>query len=156
MEKQPSWASTEMQKLRYSEVKTSSVEPMKERDAGKRQACPNLRHNVQEEVPSKKRGKKPATSQFDYYFPFFIFFSFFRSFSFFIFLKNLFSCFFPVACFSCTDVLGPSRIVRTQLASSTVHSALEHVLCCFPLLHGSGASYPGNGVLSGDGIYSRS
>ena len=40
-----------------------------------------------------------------------------------------------LTCFSHTDVLGPSRIVRKQLASSTVHSAHSHVLRGFPLLH---------------------
>ena len=30
-----------------------------------------------------------------------------------------------------------------------MHNALEHVLCCFPLLHGGGAAYLGVGVLSG-------
>ena len=38
-----------------------------------------------------------------------------------------------VTFFSHSDVLGPSRITRKYLASSIVHSALEHVLCCFPL-----------------------
>ena len=33
-----------------------------------------------------------------------------------------------LTCFSCTDVLGPSRITRKQLASSVVHGALLHVL----------------------------
>ena len=72
-----------------------------------------------------------------------------------------------LTCFSHTDVLGPSRIARKQLASSTVHSAHLHVLRGFPLLHGSGAGYPGIailiyswhcgiGILSGDGICSRS
>ena len=42
----------------------------------------------------------------------------------------------PVTCFSCTDVLGPSRITRKQLASPIVHSALLHVLRSFPLLQG--------------------
>ena len=41
-----------------------------------------------------------------------------------------------LTCFSYTDVLGPSRIVRKQLASSTVHSAHLHVLRGFPFLHG--------------------
>ena len=40
-----------------------------------------------------------------------------------------------LTCFSHTDVLGPSRIARKQLASSTVHSAHLHVLRGFPLLH---------------------
>ena len=40
-----------------------------------------------------------------------------------------------LTCFSHTDVLGPSRTVRKQLASSTVHSAHSHVLRGFPLLH---------------------
>ena len=39
--------------------------------------------------------------------------------------------------FSYTDVLGPSRITRKQLASSIVHSVLLHVLCCFVLLSSS-------------------
>ena len=30
-----------------------------------------------------------------------------------------------------------------------MRNALEHVLCCFPLLHGGGAAYLGVGVLSG-------
>ena len=58
--------------------------------------------------------------------------------------------------FSHSDVSGPSRITRKSLASFNVHSALEHVLCSFPLLHGSGAGYPGLVVLSGDGICTRS
>ena len=39
--------------------------------------------------------------------------------------------------FSHLDVLGPSQITRKQLASSFVHSALLHVLWCFPLFHQS-------------------
>ena len=58
--------------------------------------------------------------------------------------------------FSHSDVLGPSRITRKELASSIVHSALERTLCRFPLLHGGGACYPGLVVLSGDGNRSRS
>ena len=61
-----------------------------------------------------------------------------------------------VTFFSHSDVLGPSRITRKYLTLSTVHSAIELVLCCFPLLHGSGAGYLGFVVLSGDGIRSRS
>ena len=52
-----------------------------------------------------------------------------------------------MTCFSYTEVLGPSRISRKQLASSTVHSAHLHVLRGFPFLHGSGAGYPGIAVL---------
>ena len=37
-----------------------------------------------------------------------------------------------LTCFSHTDVLGPSQIVRKQLASSTVHTAHLHVLRGFP------------------------
>ena len=36
--------------------------------------------------------------------------------------------------FSETDVMGPNRNTRKQLPSSVVHSALLHVLCCFPHL----------------------
>ena len=62
--------------------------------------------------------------------------------------------------------LGPmSDHVKNR--SSTVHSAHLHVLRGFPFLHGSGAGYPGIvvliyswycgiGILSGDGICSRS
>ena len=39
-----------------------------------------------------------------------------------------------LTCFSCTDLLGPSRITRKQLASSIEHSALVHVVRGFPLL----------------------
>ena len=52
-----------------------------------------------------------------------------------------------LTCFSCTDVFGPSRITRKQLASSVVHSALLHDLRRFQLLHGSGAGYSGIVVL---------
>ena len=41
---------------------------------------------------------------------------------------------FTLTCFSYTDVLGPSRIVRKELASSTVHSVHLHIVCRFPLL----------------------
>ena len=37
--------------------------------------------------------------------------------------------------FSHSDVSCASRITRKLLASSIVHSALEHILCRFPLLH---------------------
>ena len=49
-------------------------------------------------------------------------------------------------CFSYTDVLGPSRISRKQLASSIVLSALAPVLRGFTLLHGSGAGSSGTVV----------
>ena len=39
-----------------------------------------------------------------------------------------------VTFFSHSDVLGPSRITRKWLASSIVHSALEHDFCLFPTL----------------------
>ena len=48
---------------------------------------------------------------------------------------------------SFTDVLSSSRITRKQFASSIVHGALAPVLCCFPILHGSGAGCPGIGIL---------
>ena len=49
----------------------------------------------------------------------------------------------PVTVDLTTDVLGASRIV-----SSRVHSALAAVFRGFPLLHGSGAGYPGIVVYS--------
>ena len=40
-----------------------------------------------------------------------------------------------LTCFSHSDVLGPSRTSRKQLASSTVHSSHLHVFRGFPFLH---------------------
>ena len=48
------------------------------------------------------------------------------------------------------DVLGPSHIRRKE---PELHVCTSHLWHC-PLLHGSGATYPGLVVLSGESYYS--